>query len=91
MENIKEIRTLLTEDMFTHVCKVGFISIRSNDFGKTDIHFYKVDILNLAKGEIISKEMGTEVFKFALQDIGLETIREIIKRSPVFHELSNQF
>ena len=55
MENIKEIRTLLTEEMFTHVCKVGFISIRSIDYGKTDIHFHKVDILQLVKGEIVTK------------------------------------
>ena len=91
MENIKEIRTVLTEEMFTHVCKVGFISIRSNDFGKTDINFNKFDILQLVKGEIISKELGTEVFKFALQIIDLEMIKEIVKRSPIFSELSNQF
>lgn len=91
MENIKEIRTVLTEEMFTHVCKVGFISIRSNDFGKTDINFNKFDILQLVKGEIISKELGTEVFKFALQIIDPEMIKEIVKRSPIFSELSNQF
>ena len=91
MENIKEIRTILTEEMFTHVCKVGFISIRSNDFGKTDINFNKFDILQLVKGEIISKELGTEVFKFALQIIDPEMIKEIVKRSPIFSELSNQF
>lgn len=91
MENIKEIRTVLTEEMFTHVCKVGFISIRSNDFGKTDINFNKLDILQLVKGEIISKELGTEVFKFALQIIDAEMIKEIVKRSPIFSELSNQF
>ena len=91
MENIKEIRTILTEEMFTHVCKVGFISIRSNDFGKTDINFNRFDILQLVKGEIISKELGTEVFKFALQIIDLEMIKEIVKRSPIFSELSNQF
>lgn len=91
MENIKEIRTILTEEMFTHVCKVGFISIRSNDFGKTDINFNRFDILQLVKGEIISKELGTEVFKFALQILDLEMIKEIVKRSPIFSELSNQF
>ncbi len=90
MENIKEIRTVITEEMFTHVCKIGFISVRSQDYGKTDLFFHKVDILNLTKGEIITKEMGTEVYKFALQDIGSEMIREIVKRSPIFHELSNQ-
>ena len=49
-----------------------------------DIHFYKVDILQLVKGEIVTKEMGNETFKFALQDLGTEIIREIGKRSPIF-------
>jgi|Laugresbdmm110sn_1035088.scaffolds.fasta_scaffold135421_2 hypothetical protein len=91
MENIKEIRTLLTEEMFTNVCKIGFVTIRSIDYGKTDINFHKVDILQLVKGEIVTKEIGTEIFKFALQDLGTEMIREIVKRSPIFYELSNQF
>lgn len=91
MENIKENRTVLTEEMFTHVCKIGFISINSPDFGKTDINFYKVDILQLIKGEIVTKELGTQVFKFALQITDPEMIKEIVKRSPIFYELSNQF
>jgi hypothetical protein len=57
---------------------------------KQFIHFYKVDILQLVKGEIVTKEMGNETFKFALQYLGTEMIREIVKRSPIFYELSNQ-
>jgi len=90
MEEIKEIRILLTEDLFTQVCKVGYLKYKSVEFGTTDIHFYKVDILSLSKGEIITKEIGSDVFKYMLQDIGLETIKEIIKRSPIYYELSNQ-
>lgn len=91
MEKIREIRTLLNEEMFTNVCKISFVTIRSIDYGKTDIHFHKVDILQLVKGEIVSKEIGTETFKFVIQNIDTEMIREILKRSPIFHELSNQF
>lgn len=86
----KEIRILLNEDSFTHLCKVGFLKHQSPELGKTDIHFYKVDIITLTKGEILTKEVGTEIFKFALADIGLEMIREIIKRSPIYYELSTQ-
>jgi hypothetical protein len=90
MEEKKEIRILLTEDSFTYVCKVGFISHKSQ-FGRIDIHFYKKDIIDLAKGEIVAKDLAGEFFKFALQDLGTEYIREIIKRSPIFYEISTQF
>lgn len=91
MENIKENRTVLTEKMFTHVCKIGFISIDTSEFGRTDINFYKADILQLIKGEILNKELGTQNFKFALQITDIEMIKEIVKRSPIFYELLNQF
>lgn len=90
MEENKEIRILLTEDSFTYVCKVGFITHKSPQFGKIDIHFYKKDILDLVKGEIVTKNLAGELFKFALQDLGLEYLKEIVKRSPIFYELSTQ-
>jgi hypothetical protein len=91
MENQNEIRIILTEDKFTHVCKIGYFTHQSQGFGKTDIHFSKKDILDLVSGKIISKEIGDELFKFALQDLGIDYIREIVKRSPLFYELSTQF
>lgn len=91
MQEKKEIRILLTEDSFTYVCKVGFLTHRSPEFGKIDIHFYKKDIIDLAKSQIVTKDLSGEIFKFVLQDLGLEYIREIIKRSPIFCELSTQF
>jgi hypothetical protein len=91
MENQNEIRIVLTEDKFTYICKIGFITHKSNEFGKTDIHFYKTDILELVSGKILTKQIGNDVFKFALQDLGVDYIREIVKRSPLFYELSTQF
>lgn len=90
MEDIKEIRILLTEDSFTNLCKIGFIKHQTPELGRFDIQFYKLDITDLSKGKIVTKQFGNEVIKFMLQDIGLETIREIIKRSPIYYELSNQ-
>lgn len=86
----KEIRIVLTEDTFTQLCKIGFLKHQSPTLGRSDIQFYKHDIISLTKGEIVTKEIGLEVFKFALQDIGIDNIREIIKRSPIFYELSSQ-
>jgi hypothetical protein len=90
MEQIKEIRIILTEDTFTQLCKIGFLKHQSPTIGRCDIQFYKHDITSLTKGEIVTKEIDTEVFKFILQDIGIDNIREIIKRSPIYYELSNQ-
>jgi hypothetical protein len=81
MEN-KEIRILLTEDTFSQLCKIGFVSQRDS-LGKIDIHFYKNDILELCSGKIVTKIFG-EVFKFALQDLGIDMIREMVKRSPIY-------
>ena len=89
MSEIKEIRTLLTEDKFSQILKVGFIR-HSNPTGSTDVHFYKNDIINLSKGEIISKDFTDESLKFMLVKLDAETIREMVKRSPIFYELSNQ-
>jgi hypothetical protein len=89
MSEIKEIRTLLTEDKFSQILKVGFIR-HINPTGSTDVHFYKNDIINLSKGEIISKDFTDESLKFMLVKLDAETIREMIKRSPIFYELSNQ-
>jgi hypothetical protein len=72
------------------VCKVGFLKNQSPELGKNDIHFYKTDIMSLCKGEILIKEVASEIFKFALVDLGSEMIREIVKRSPIYYELSNQ-
>ena len=91
MEHHNEIRIVLTEDTFSHICKVGFITHQSPQLGKTDIYFYKKDILELVSGKILTKDLADEVFKFALQDLGIDNIREIVKRSPLFYELSTQF
>jgi len=88
MENIKETRILLTEDTFSQLCKVGFITQRDS-LGNIDIHFYKNDILELCSGKILTKNVG-DIFKFALQDLGIDMIREMVKRSPIYYELSNQ-
>lgn len=90
MEEIKEIRILFTEDNFTYLCKAGFIKHQTPEMGRFDIQFYKTDIIELTQGKIVTKQFGEQVIKFMLQDIGIETIREIIKRSPIYYELSNQ-
>lgn len=83
---MKQNRILLNESSFTNLCKSGFYTYNSNETGRDELSFTRMDIKNLAKGQIIEKNVGN-IYKFALQDIGLELIKEIIKRSPIYSEL----
>lgn len=86
----KEIRTLFTEDSFTNLCKIGCLKQHHQTIGTFDITFYKHDILSLCKGEIVTKDVSGLPYKFMLQDIGMENIIEIVKRSPIYYELLDQ-
>jgi hypothetical protein len=81
-----EIRTLLNEVSFTHLCKKGIIT-HGTGYTKTDVYFTKVDMKNLASGEIVTKHENDQTFQYLLQDIGLELIKEIIRRSPIYGEM----
>ena len=86
----REIRTSLNEAMFTNICKHGFIRHQSTLSGTYDVNFTRVDMRKLCKGEMLEKQTDDAVLKFALQDLGSEMIREIVKRSPIFSELSQE-
>ena len=84
---MKENRILLTEATFTNLCKIGYFTTSD----RHDIYFSKEDIINLSNGKIIENETTGSMYKFALQDIGFSLIKEILKRSPIFSELANNF
>ena len=84
---MKETRILLTEITFTNLCKSGFITQKSPMYGSIDVHITKIDMEVLTKGEILTKDVGGELFKILLQNIDIELIKEIIKRSPIFSEM----
>ena len=86
----REIRTSLNESMFTNMCKHGFIRHQSTLSGTYDVRFTRVDMKQLCMGEVLEKQTDDAVLKFALQDIGSELIREIVKRSPIYSELSQE-
>jgi hypothetical protein len=86
----REIRTSLNESMFTNICKHGFIRHQSTLSGTYDISFTRIDIKHLCKGEVLEKQTDDAVLKLALQDIGSELIREIVKRSPIYSELAQE-
>ena len=89
---MKETRILFTEQTFTNLCKKGYYTAVENN-SKNDLYFTKEDIVLLVKGEVVTKEASYEQtnWLFMLQDIGLEMVREILKRSPIYSEMAGNF
>ena len=87
---MKEIRHSLNEGMFTTICKHGYIKHQSTLSGSFDVRFNKNDIKQLTQGVIVEKDADDAVLKFALQDLGQEMIREIVKRSPIYSDLAQE-
>lgn len=83
---MNEIRTVLDEKLFTQICKTGYM-IHGAGYNATDVKFTKADITLLSSGEILEKVENDQIFKYMLQDIGFDLIKEIIKRSPIYSEL----
>lgn len=79
-------RISLNETAFTNICKFGNYTYLSKGNTTDEIKFTKRDIKYLALGEIVEKKL-TNNYEISLQDIGLELIREIIKRSPIYSDL----
>jgi hypothetical protein len=83
---MKEYRISLNELMFTNLCKSGFM-LQKGELGTYNINITKMDLKDLSEGKIITKDYSPDVIKIALQDIGSELIREIIKRSPIYSDM----
>lgn len=81
-----EIRTSLNETMFSNLCKSGVFT-HGTGYTRTDVYFTKVDMRDLATGEIVTKNENGQTFQYALQDIGFELVKEIIRRSPIYGEM----
>ena len=87
---MKEIRNSLNEAMFTNICKHGFIRHQSTLSGTFDVRFSKNDMKQLCLGQIVEKDADDAILKFALQDLGLDTIKEVVKRSPIYSDLAQE-
>jgi hypothetical protein len=81
-----EKRILLTETTFTNLCKNGFVKYESPNI--VFLTFTKGDIQKLISGAIVEKSENEDVYKFLLQDLGTDLIIEILRRSPIYSDLS---
>ena len=87
MKEQKEIRISLNEVNFTAVCKEGSITYGSG-YNKAVIYISKVDMKKLATGEVVEFTiLEHPVFLVSVQDIGLEMIKEILKRSTMYSDM----
>ncbi|MCK9476797.1 MAG: hypothetical protein M0R46_12800 [Candidatus Muirbacterium halophilum] len=83
----KEIRLVFNETSFTNVCKNGFMPYK-DALGTIDIRFNKNDIKTLCKGDMLVIDNDDIKILIILQDLGLDYIREIVRRSPIFSDLA---
>lgn len=83
---MNEIRTVLSEVLFTNVCKNGVFKY-GQGYEAVEIRFTRLDMLDFAKGKIVTKNEDGKVFLFALSDFGLDQVKEILKRSPIFSDM----
>ena len=86
---MKEKRILLSESMFTNLCKMGYYTAVENN-SKNDLYFTKEDVNLLITGKVVEKDDSYNQTKwlFMLSDIGIDLINEILKRSPIFSDLA---
>ena len=83
-----KINVSLDEPNFTFLCKYGHL-IYGHGYDKQIIDISKIDMISLSKGDVITKEIPAvdKIFNIAVQDIGSDLIKEIIRRSPVYSHL----
>ena len=84
MEN-KEINLVLNEFGFTSVCKEGFIKFVGSN-GRNELYLTKLDIISILENGIFEKKVGQDTLKLYLE-VSKETIKEIIKRSPMYSNI----
>ncbi len=80
-----EIRILLTEITFTDLCKMGSIRCRNSNNNTVSVTIGRADLDVIISGAILEKQIDSDIILIALQDIGIENIKEIIKRSPIYN------
>lgn len=83
----EKINISLNLNMFTGLCKLGFFSMNTTN-GRSDLQFYKNDIVDLYNGKIVEKSDYTNVYSFIILPIDKVDLVETIKRSPIFMELA---
>lgn len=84
MEN-KEINLVFNEIGFTNICKEGFIKFMGSN-GRNEIYLTKLDIKSILENGTFEKNIGQDIIKIYF-DLNKDTIKEIIKRSPMYSNI----
>ena len=89
MEN-KEIRILLNEAQFSQVVKIGRIVYVTTNASKTEFPLSSMDVREMCNGKILIKKVDDQIFEIAIAKIDKETIKEILKRTPLYSSLAEE-
>jgi hypothetical protein len=77
---------VLNTPQFTQLCKTGFMTKQTPE-GRSDLQFYSIDMLDLCNGKVVEKELYNETYRFQINGISNDDIREIVKRSPIYSNI----
>lgn len=77
---------ILNTPQFTQLCKTGFMTKQTPE-GRSDLQFYSTDMLELCSGKVVEKELYSEKYRFQVNGISNDDIKEIVKRSPIYSNI----
>ncbi len=86
----KEIKILLTESSFSQVVKMGRIIYSIGESSQIEITLTSMDVREICAGKILMKKVDEQVIQIAITQIPKETIREILKRTPLYSSISEE-
>lgn len=91
MENTKEFKVLLNETLFTQIIKVGrFTYILNSEGSKIEFPLTSFDVRELSAGKILMRKIEDYIFQITLNGLDKETIREILRRSPLYSSIAEE-
>lgn len=88
MEN--PIRILLSEAQFSQVVKMGRVFYALNESSKIEFSLTSMDVREICKGKILVKKIEDYIVEVAIIQLPKETIREILKRTPLYSSISEE-
>jgi len=89
MEN-KQIRILLSEAQFSQTVKLGRIIYPLTETSKLEFSLTSMDVREICKGRILMKKIDDYILEVAIVKLPTETIKEILKRTPLYSSISEE-
>ena len=85
-----QIRILLNEAQFSQAVKMGRIIYSLSETSKIEFSLTSMDVREICQGKILMKKIEDYIFEVAMINLSKETIREILKRTPLYSSISEE-